>query len=90
MLPREEGMRRRDLLTLLSGAAALPFMARAQQPPIPVVGVLRTDMPATGTNVIAAFRKGLSEMGFVEGRNVTIELRWAQNDRTRCPDWRPI
>src|SRR5690348_16612419 len=82
-----DDMRRREFVTLLGGAAAAwPLAGRAQQPAMPVVGVLRTDTPATGTNVIAAFRKGLSEMGFVEGRNMTIELRWAQNDRARMPE----
>ena len=53
---------------------------------MPVVGFLRADTPAAGANVVAAFRKGLGEMGFVEGRNVAIEFRWAQNDRDRMSE----
>ena len=81
------GIRRREFITLLGGAAAAwPLAARAQQPMMPVVGVLRVDTPAAGANIVAAFRKGLSETGFVEGRNLTIEFRWAQNDRDRIPE----
>jgi putative ABC transport system substrate-binding protein len=79
-------MRRREFITLLGGAAAWPLAARAQQPAMPVVGVLRTDTPQASSNGLAAFRKGLSEMGFVEGRNLRIELRWAQNDRDRMSE----
>jgi putative ABC transport system substrate-binding protein len=66
--------------------AAWPIAARAQQPAMPVVGFLRADTPAAGVNAVAAFRKGLSEMGFVEGRNLAIEFRWAQNDRNRMSE----
>jgi putative tryptophan/tyrosine transport system substrate-binding protein len=81
-------MKRREFMALLGGAASiiLPHAARAQQPTVPVVGLLRADTPAAGADVVAAFRKGLSEMGFVEGRNLAIEIRWAQNDRARMPE----
>jgi len=75
--------RRDSLLWCSRSSVAVPRVAAAGDA---VVGVLRADTPAAGANVVAAFRKGLSEMGFVEGRNVTLELRWAQNDRARMPE----
>jgi putative ABC transport system substrate-binding protein len=80
-------MRRREFVSLLGGAAVTwPLTARAQQPPMPVIGFLRADTPAAGGSTVAAFRKGLSETGFVEGRNLAIEFRWALNDRDRLPE----
>jgi putative ABC transport system substrate-binding protein len=77
-------MRRRDFITLLGGAATWPLAARAQRPAIPVVGYL---YPATEETILApAFRKGLGELGFVEGRNVAIEYRYAANDTARMPE----
>jgi putative ABC transport system substrate-binding protein len=79
-------MNRREFIVGAGPALVWPITTLAQQAVIPVVGVLRADTSAAGANVVTAFRKGLSEMGFVEGRNVTFELRWAQNDRTRMPE----
>jgi putative ABC transport system substrate-binding protein len=80
-------MRRRDLVKGLAGsAAAWPLAVRAQQPAMPVVGYLNAGSREANTNIVAAFRKGLSETGYVEGRNLTIEFRWARNERDRLPE----
>src|SRR5216683_759986 len=81
-------MRRREFIAGLGSAAAWPAVVRAQQPPIPVVGYLYAGggPEASGANQPEAFRKGLSEAGFVEGRNVAIEYRWARNDHAQLPE----
>jgi putative ABC transport system substrate-binding protein len=79
-------MRRRDFITLVGGGAlGWPLAARAQQPAMPVVGALITASPAEWADRMVQFRRGLSDTGFVEDRNVSIEYRWANNQLDRVP-----
>ena len=79
-------MRRREFITLIGSAAAWPLAARAQQSAMPVVGFVYPGVPELSAGVVAAFRKGLNETGFIEGRNVTVEFRFAYNDNARLPE----
>src|SRR5437016_2967030 len=82
--PGESHMRRRDFVALLGGAAAVwPRAARAQQTAMPVVGLLRSTSLADAAHLVAGFRQGLKETGFVEGQNVAIEYRSAEDQADR-------
>src|SRR5262245_29278619 len=80
-------MNRREFITLLGGAAAAwPLAARAQQPTMPVVGSLHSATPEAFADRLRAFHRGLKDTGFVEGENVSIVYRWAENQSDRLPE----
>jgi len=79
------GIRRRDFVNLLGGAAAWPVAARAQQPAMPVIGYLNNGSPESDTFRLTGLRRGLNETGYFEGRNLVIEYRWAANQADRLP-----
>src|SRR5580700_8153722 len=76
-------MRRRTFIILVAGAAAQPFVAGAQQKAMPVIGYLSQRSPTDSASIVAAFRQGLKEAGYVEGQNVAIESRFAEGQIDR-------
>src|SRR5580693_4404317 len=79
-------MRRREFFSFLSGAAtAWPLAANAQQPAMPVVGLVNGQSPEASVRIAGAFRKGLNEAGYVEGQNVTVEYHWMEGQYDRLP-----
>jgi putative ABC transport system substrate-binding protein len=78
-------MRRRNFIALLGGAAAWPLAARSQQPGMPTIGFLHPGSPRPNADFVTAFHQGLKEPGYVDGRNVSIEHRWAEGRYDRLP-----
>src|SRR5437868_14119075 len=80
-----EHLKRREFITLLGGAVVWPLPGRAKQQAMPMIGVLGSATPREWAPLVAAFIRGLSQAGFVEGRNVAIEYHWAENQYDRLP-----
>ena len=77
---------RRELLAALAGTGAWPLAARAQQGALPVIGFLHSGLPEANAKFVMEFRNGLGETGFFEGRNVTIDYRWAHLEDKKLPE----
>src|SRR5581483_1281323 len=82
---RGRPMRRRQFILFAGGAVASPLAARAQQPAAPVIGFLHSAAPDAYVSQLSAFRQSLKEVGYIEGRNLVIEYRWAEDQTARLP-----
>jgi putative ABC transport system substrate-binding protein len=78
-------VRRREFITIFGGAVVWPLSARAQQPTMPVIGFLNSRSPDDAVHLVAAFQRGLLEIGYIEGQNVRVEYRWARGQYDRLP-----
>src|SRR3974377_2407938 len=78
-------IQRREFILTLGSAATWPLAARAQQPAMPVIGLLCAKSPDDSAHMVVAFRRGLNGSTFIEGQNVAIEFRWAQNQYNQLP-----
>jgi putative ABC transport system substrate-binding protein len=79
-------MKRRDFISFLGGAAALPLAVRAQQPALPVIGYLSSGSQRMSAERVRMFLQGLSQAGYSEGKNIAIEFRWAEGQYDRLPE----
>ena len=79
------GIRRREFLLLGGGAAAWPLVARAQQPGMPVIGYLDSGSPEASQGILPSLRRGLADAGYIAGKTITIEARWANGQVERLP-----
>src|SRR5262245_46649611 len=82
----EESMRRREFITLVGGAAAWPLVARAQQPGVPVIGILGISAPETIRDRLRAMWLGLKQAGYIDGENLAIDYRWSENQVDRLSE----
>ena len=78
-------MKRRQFIVLLNAAVVYPVLVRAQQPTVPIVGFMSSRSPEESGHLVAAFRQGLSDTGFTDGKNLTVEYRWALGEYSRLP-----
>jgi putative ABC transport system substrate-binding protein len=79
-------VKRREFITFIGSSVGWPFAARAQQPAMPIIGFLHVAFPGPYSQQLLAFRQGLKQSGYIEGQNITVEYRWANNENDRLPE----